>query len=197
MRARLAEANVLYVAGFRDGSIKVGTSNAQRCQTRLIEQGAWRANIVATASNGFVVREVEDLVTSELGIAQSVSARRKLNGLLNPVSNDVLAARVAEAAQRVSELVIKFGSDEIAAEPAEWSTPELDNPIWDRVSAYPAALGSGVHSIEVRAVSGRLAALTRPGIDDVFVADLGTLIGVELTATDAEPDPLTIQSSLF
>lgn len=45
----LKQPNELYLAAFRDGSVKVGTSTAPRLRTRLTEQGAWRARVVGTA----------------------------------------------------------------------------------------------------------------------------------------------------
>ena len=47
MAAYLSHPHRLYLAAFRDGSIKVGTTRGSSGHTRLIEQGAWLAAYVA------------------------------------------------------------------------------------------------------------------------------------------------------
>ncbi|MFV2040323.1 MAG: DUF2797 domain-containing protein, partial [Acidimicrobiales bacterium] len=80
----LRQPNLLYIAAFRDGSVKVGTTTEKRGHVRLLEQGAWRAVIVARADDGYVVRTVEDTVTAEVGLSQSVSIARKVEGMASP-----------------------------------------------------------------------------------------------------------------
>lgn len=197
LQNQLARENFLYVAGFRDGSIKIGTSTASRIETRLAEQGAWRAAIVASATSGIIVREVEAAVTSELGIGQSVSVRRKLKGLVSPVDDDALLKQIDWAASKVHDLIDGEPTERISRRDDRWTSPVIDHNAWTQAVDYPAKLSSGTHSIDVLTMSGRIAAFRRPGLDDVFLADLGALIGVELEVTTAEPAPLTIQSSLF
>ena len=84
VRQHLQRTNILYLAAFRDGSIKVGTSTGTRRHTRLIEQGAWRAIEVAEVSDGFAVRRLEDLVTERLTLPQAVATTRKLRGMVSP-----------------------------------------------------------------------------------------------------------------
>ena len=197
MQKQLARENFLYIAGFRDGSIKIGTSTSSRIETRLAEQGAWLANIVASAVDGFIVREVEAEVTSELGIAQAVSVRRKLKGLVSPIGDDELLTKIESASKVVHELVVSHSNDKISRRDTAWSSPVLGSDAWSRVVEYPASLAAGTHTLDVKSVSGRVAAFQRPGLDEVFVADLGVLVGVPLVVTSGKPDPLTIQSSLF
>ena len=197
IQTHLAQPNHLYLAAFRDGSIKVGTSTSSRLDTRLSEQGAWRATIVATTTNGIAVREVEAQITSELGIAQSVSARRKLSGLVNPVSDDRLSTELDRWSTAVHRLIDTLSADEISPKRDQWLSPVIADDVWHHVTAYPLKLRTGSHHVELIAASGRLCALHRPGVDDVFVADLRPLYGLELTMADVEPDELAVQDSLF
>ena len=95
--AHLRQPNLLYLAAFRDGSTKVGTSTEKRLHTRLAEQGAWVARVVAWTPDGITVRLLEDLVTKRLELPQAVSASRKLGGLTQPVPEDRLDRGLATA----------------------------------------------------------------------------------------------------
>ena len=197
VQTHLAQQNHLYLAAFRDGSIKIGTSTSQRLHTRLAEQGAWQAEIVATATNGVAIRQIEDAVTNELGIAQSVSARRKLSGLIQPVPNDSLTRELSRWAKAVHALIAEFGSDKITTTSESWESPVSHDPIWSQVTEYPLDLRTGNHEIDIRGASGRLIAFQRSGADDVFVADLRRLYGFEIELAEVQPDELTLQDSLF
>lgn len=199
---RLSKPNELYLACFRDGSIKVGTSKAERTSTRLTEQGAWHARIVAKTTNGLTVRHLEDLITDRLKVPQSVSIQRKLRGLTTCQPQEQMLDRLDALADEVhallsEPLVLGVEDAEITTCNEPWSNPENENPIWNRAVTYPASLRSGSHSLTVQAMFGRIGAITRPGFDDVFVTDLGQLVGYELLIDDVEPDPLVIQSALF
>lgn len=196
----LQRTNILYLAAFRDGSIKVGTSTGTRRATRLIEQGAWRAVEVATVSDGFAVRRLEDLVTERLGLPQSVAATRKLRGMVSPRADDELEGSLTDLLADVHELLASpEGLDAGTAEPIEqwWSFPGADGPQWRGLHRYPARLEAGHHHVRIEAMCGRLAVLARPGGCDRFVADLGSLYGRELELGDFEPDELLVQDSLF
>lgn len=204
----LEQTNVLYLAAFRDGSLKVGTSTAHRTDKRLREQGAWMASLVATVSDGFTVRRLEDLVTEKLGLTQSVAVKRKLHGMVNPLGEARLAQRLDEMVDEVHRLIGSMdrlpGSQDsrTIAETIEltdrpWGFPGSDSDVWDRLHQYPARLDAGTHHLEVVAVCGRMAVVARPGSDDRFIADLGQLFGVELDLGHYRPDPLAVQDSLF
>jgi hypothetical protein len=201
VRHHLEKANVLYLAAFRDGSVKVGTSTGGRRHTRLAEQGAWRAVEVATVADGYGVRRLEDLVTERLGLPQAVATTRKLRGMTSPRGDDDLDRELAARCAEVHDLL---ATDEgRAAAPARptrhwWHSPEADAPWWDRPLRYPTSLDApGNHHVEIQAVCGRLAVVTRPGRTDRFVADLGALFGREVELGDFEPDQLAVQDSLF
>ena len=203
MVEHLEQANVLYLAAFRDGSIKVGTSTGHRRDTRLTEQGAWQAISVADVTDGFAVRRLEDLVTDKLGLSQSVAVKRKLAGMVNPMADTAITERLNGLVDEVHSL-ISLSPDADHAEPTQnlWSFPEADHPLWDGLVQYPSRLDAGSHHVRVLAMCGRIAVLVRPTADggegtDRFVADIGQLYGIELDLGDYAPDELAIQDSLF
>ena len=197
VRTHLEQPNNLYLAAFRDGSIKVGTSTAPRLSTRLCEQGAWAARIVASTSDGFAVRTLEDRITVDLGLPQSVSVRRKLDGLVQPLADQRLATELDRWSAAVHSLIEQHGDDRVEAVLEHWNCPVADDPALHRVHAYPLKLQTGGHDVELAHASGRIAVLVRPGSDDSFVADLRALFGLEITIDHVEPDELTVQDSLF
>ena len=193
----LAQPNVLYVAAFRDLSVKVGTSTEVRAHKRLAEQGAWRAVLVARADDGVSVRRIEDAVTELLDVPQSVSMTRKLEGMVRPRRDDAIEARLDQLAGDVVELVGRSGDPALVGTRTRWSFPGSDDDLWSNLHPYPLKLESGAHDIEVLAACGRLVVIGRPGADDRFVADLGRLYGIELDIGDHRPDALAVQDSLF
>ncbi len=193
----LRRPNVLYLAAFRDGSLKIGTSTETRTQKRLTEQGAWRATLVAEAADGFAVRVVEDAVTSQLDIAQSVSIGRKLGGMASPRPDEQLESLLASQQPKVAEVVEALGDSRLTATSHSWSFPGSESDLWDGLHPYPLRLDSGAHHIEVLGVCGRMVVLTKPGTSDRFVADIAQLFGVTLDIGTHEPDALTVQDSLF
>jgi len=193
----LRQPNLLYLAAFRDGSIKVGTTTAKRKHKRLLEQGAWRALLVAEASDGYVVRVLEDRVTEELAIAQSVSISRKLHGMASPIVDASLGEMLERHRASVHRLVRYMNDDRLAVHTEEWVVPGVDDAAWVGLHRYPLKLSSGQHDLEVVGACGRMVAVTRPSSDDTFIADLGQLYGIELDVGDYESDELAVQDSLF
>ncbi len=193
----LRQPNVLYLAAFRDGSVKVGTSTAKRHHKRLTEQGAWRALLVATTTDGYAVRDIEDRVTAELEIPQSVSIGRKLDGMASPVPDTRLDEELAWRADQVRDLQDRMADSRIESQRESWSFPGGDAAVWQSLHRYPVRLDTGQHDLEVVAACGRAAAVQRRGTADVFVADIGQLFGIELRLGDYESDELAVQDSLF
>ena len=193
----MLQPNVAYLAAFRDGSIKIGTSTAKRQQERLTEQGAWIARVVASSTDGLAIRVLEDTVTRRFGLPQSVSSRRKVAGLANPASNDMLEARIEELAAGVSEVISELEDDRLRPAEDRWESHAVNNELWDKVHLYGHSLTSGNHQLTVKAVSGRQIAFSRSGGADVFVADLGPLYGLELELGDFTPAPIAVQDALF
>jgi hypothetical protein len=197
----LKRANVLYLAAFRDGSVKIGTSTGSRRHTRLVEQGAWLAVEAAAVADGFAVRRLEDLITDRLHLPQSVATTRKLRGLISPRTDDELDATLrGHLAEVHALLATDEGRAAGPATPSEtwWTNPAADDPWWDRPLRYPLTIDQGNHHLRFGSACGRLAAFERPGGTDRFVDDLGRLYGRELQlGTDIVPDALAVQDSLF
>ncbi|MGI9608526.1 MAG: hypothetical protein ACR2P0_20515 [Acidimicrobiales bacterium] len=193
----LQQPNNLYLAAFRDGSIKVGTSTAPRLQTRLDEQGAWFARVVAAATDGFAVRSIEDQVTVRVGLPQSVSIHRKLDGLEHPRPDEVLLAELDLWTGRVHELIEGSGDARLSPAADDWRFSQADDPMFNGLHRYPLKLASGAHDLEFLGASGRAIVLARPGRPDRFVTDLRKLYGIDLATGDHVPDELAVQDSLF
>lgn len=194
----LQQPNNVYLAAFRDGSIKVGTSTKARLDTRLDEQGAWVAQVVATTTDGFAVRLLEDRITAELGLPQSVSVSRKLDGLDSPRPDDRLRTELSRWSTRVHELVAEQADPRVAPTNAGWVSSISTNPAWNNVHRYPLKLNSGAHDLDLLTASGRIAMAQRPTSSDRFVCDLKQLFGREIELLDeVVPDELSVQDKLF
>ena len=192
----LRQPNILYLAGFGDGSIKVGTSTAERASKRLLEQGALAAAVVAKTDDGIVVRRVEDLVTERLGIPQSVGAARKLRGLVTPMSHDHLWARLEAAREAVHDLVDREAPTGVTPTLEPWVNPDHRRIRDEKLFAYPADLRRDAHRLTIDYVVGRLAVAVGTG-GDRFVIDVGRIFGLELEVGDFDPVEITVQDSLF
>lgn len=197
VRRHLEQPNKLYLAAFRDGSVKVGTSTAPRLVERLNEQGAWIARVIADAADGYAVRALEDRISAELGLAQSVSIRRKLEGLLQPRPEQALVDELDLWAGRVHELIGRAGDERLSPAADDWRFEQADDAVYTGLHPYPLKLDSGAHDIRLLAASGRLVVLERPNTGDRFIGDVRVLFGVELPLGDFDPDPLAVQDSLF
>lgn len=195
--AHLEQPHRLYLAGFRDGSVKVGTTAGRSGGVRLAEQGAWVARYVALAADGFAVRELEDLVTEKLGIAQAVSVSRKVAGMVTPHRDEDLEADLTSRALDVGGLIDALGDTRFEFSSEAWRNPAASDPEWDDVVRYPLGLDSGSHDLMVRGVVGRVILAERPGSSESFVADLGPLFGIPIEFGSFEPDEVSVQGALF
>ncbi len=152
---------------------------------------------MADAADGFAVRALEDRVSAELGLPQSVSIRRKLHGLHQPRSERMLVEGVDLWTGRVHELVDRSGDRRLAPASDDWRFEHADDPVFAGLHPYPLKLDSGAHDILLLHASGRATVLERPSTGDRFVADLRVLFGLELNLGEFDPDPLAVQDSLF
>lgn len=84
--------HVVYLAHFGDDKVKVGIASAQRVRTRLMEQGARVAQIIAHCDSAYQARSIEAKISEREGISEVVHSRtkRKLLGT-NFDSNDAFA----------------------------------------------------------------------------------------------------------
>ncbi|CAI0878346.1 DUF2797 domain-containing protein [Serratia fonticola] len=76
----LNEEHVVYLAFFGGGYVKVGITNKRRQYTRLFEQGARHACIVAECSSAYEARKIEHNFITLCGVKEVVrkSTKRKL-----------------------------------------------------------------------------------------------------------------------
>ena len=198
VRDHLDQPNRLYLAAFRDGSIKIGTSTLSRSEKRLEEQGAWIARYVAETTNGRTVRHLEDAVTEYVGIGQAVSATRKLRGLVAPVPSEKLDAILEQAVDDVRSMALaRSRRDGVTMMDERWRHPMTDHPAVTKVLAYPLPLDSGRHDLRVVTAVGRHLLVHRADGDDVFAVDPASLFGVRVQIGDFGSDEIAIQDALF
>ena len=188
----LKQSNLLYLAVFGDGSVKIGTSTAHRVKTRLTEQGARLARIVARTADGVRVRVLEDVITETLGIAQTVGIERKLSGLVQPRPLAELESVVESHMKQVYEALDGLAEWEPVRE--SWTNPTQ----WDGVFRYPNDLSSGTHNLLASGAYGRVVRVSRPepGADQ-FVADIKRIFGIRLERGTFQAPPVAAQHSLF
>ena len=187
----------LYLAIFRDGSSKVGTTRGKTGDNRLLEQGAWLANYVALVDDGFAVRELEDLISRELGLSQAVDTRKKYGGHLRPLPNQELAERLDLLVEACENLIKRQASASPSVLKERWSNPHSGSGLWAGLSAYPASLAQGSHAFTIRSMVGRLAACTREGFKETFLIDTQELLALPLQTGEFEISEISMQESLF
>jgi len=71
----------VYIAVFKDQTLKVGVSTLGRAKTRWLEQGADFAGIISTANNGLEARRIEESLGHLAGATKQVSGQRKVSGI--------------------------------------------------------------------------------------------------------------------
>ena len=197
MAAYLSHPHRLYVAIFRDGSTKIGTTRGTSGGQRLAEQGAWFAKYVGHVDDGFLVRELEDLVSESLKLGQAVDTRKKISGHLRAQHDNELQTTLEDVTLEVSEVLKTSNIEGCTSLNEQWSNPAIGDPHWQDLRAYPAVLTSGAHEFTIHSMVGRLAACTRTGLTEVFIIDLQPLLGRPLERGEFELDELVQQESLF
>ncbi|MHA2240796.1 MAG: DUF2797 domain-containing protein [Candidatus Thorarchaeota archaeon] len=81
-REKCREAEyALYLAIFKDTTVKVGVSKLGRVLTRWLEQGVDYATVLVTMKDGKAVRRFEDSIGRRSDVAKSVQVSRKLKML--------------------------------------------------------------------------------------------------------------------
>ena len=193
---RMQKENILYIAGFFDGSTKVGTSASTRIQTRLLEQGAIHAVLMAETPDGITVRLLEDLITEELGIGQAVSIGKKIEGLLKPLMRDALQKELKIISRKVKDCISTSGITDIKEITSTWDNEYSAETCWDTIQKYPISLSSGNHDLKVKSVVGRVAALSHNS-GMTLAADLNELLGITVESGKIAGDEISVQAQLF
>jgi Protein of unknown function (DUF2797) len=209
LRAYLMQPHWLYVATFAGGTTKVGTASGARKWNRLAEQGALYASYVAHAEDGRVVRLLEDLVTSELGVVQQVRSAAKAAALLEPRPAVELSAINKQAAARVRELLDGVAISGFSTVDEQWQRPDFADALCEaelfkdgRRHAYPQAFDDGGHGLVVQALCGAVALVSLPAddgglVEGSFVANLGGLKGRQIEFGPYVTDIPALQDALF
>jgi len=187
----------LYVAIFRDGSAKVGTTRGANGGQRLVEQGAWFAHYIALATNGFEIRELEDLLTDAIGLKQAVNSTRKVMGHMQPLEDEILQIKLSDIQSAAHDVLDVRWSDTVTPLNVGWSNPASALTTWTRTAKYPLPLDAGTHDFEIDSMIGRLAGMNRLGFPQTLIADLYPLFGQPLQFGDYEADGISIQEALF
>ena len=193
---RMQKENILYIAGFFDGLTKVGTSASNRIQTRLLEQGAIHAVLMAETPDGITVRLLEDLITEELGIGQAVSIGKKIDGLLKPLMRDALQKELKIISRKVKDCISTSGITDIKEITSTWDNEYSAETCWDTIQKYPISLSSGNHDLKVKSVVGRVAALSHNS-GMTLAADLNELLGITVESGKIAGDEISVQAQLF
>ncbi|MBV1779885.1 DUF2797 domain-containing protein [Paeniglutamicibacter sp. ABSL32-1] len=206
LRDYLGQPHWLYVATFAQGTTKVGTAADPSKWRRLAEQGAISARYVAWCPDGASVRNLEDLVTGQLGFTQQVRANSKVRGLLeNHDTTAGLDALNAARAASARSLIAGLGPGILAGSHAveeTWSAPEQGRVLLEgfdahKLQPYPGFLGEAAHGFEVAAVSGQVLGVRLGGQPEIFVANAALLKGRKLALGDYVTDSPPVQGSLF
>lgn len=200
LAAYMAQPHWLYVATFAHASSKVGTAAAPRRKSRLDEQGPMLATYLAETSDGRAVRHLEDALSNDLDLAQTVRSIAKLTALVSPDPSSIRTAHEAIAHRAVATL-IQLGVD-ISRQ--DWAPPPEGFSLWSRPQdedrvLYPHDLREGEHGFRIEACAGTLilARLTT-GADNVrYVLDLNALKGRRVSFGDYASPETALQSSLF
>ena len=199
LRDYLMQPHWLYVATFANGASKIGTASQPRKWNRLAEQGAVVARYVALAEDGRVVRILEDLATSGLGLAQQVRGAAKAAALTDPrpgVELDLLNRRRAED---VRTLLASTAVAGFAPVDEQWIRPAQAAPLCTAAArhAYPHGMDGGSHGFTLAALCGSygLAGLDGTGLD--FVVNLGLLKGRLVEPGEYSSEVPAVQEALF
>ena len=206
LRDYLDQPHWLYVATFAQGTTKVGTAANPNKWRRLAEQGAISARYVAWCPDGVSVRNLEDLLTSELGFTQQVRANSKVRGLLeNHVTTAELDALNATRAKAARTLLAQLDPGTLAGSHAveeTWTPPPQGRVLLGgfdahRLQPYPGFLAEGSHGFCVAAVSGQVLGVELGGQPELFVANAAVLKGRKLALGEHVTQSPPVQGALF
>jgi hypothetical protein len=121
----------VYLAVFKDQTLKVGVSTLGRVKTRWLEQGADFAGVISTAHGGMSARQTEESIGHLTGIAKQVRGERKASTITQLLdlstadnlarsfleSNDILPS---ESKFTLEDLSSYYGLSEVDTQPRLW-----------------------------------------------------------------------------
>ncbi|MFI0412398.1 DUF2797 domain-containing protein [Actinomadura sp. 3N508] len=194
------QPHLLYIATFANTVSKVGTAAATRRQSRLDEQGPVHATYLTEVSDGRTVRHLEDALSRQLGLTQTVRTAAKLAALAEPDPDRARTTHeniVTSALSTLADMGIRPTRHEWKP-PAEGQEIRSPQPPGRRV-VYPHDLRDGEHRFLIQSCSGSqaLARLSTDELDARYVLDLNVLKGRRILTGDYTSPQTTHQESLF
>jgi hypothetical protein len=197
LRRYVEQPHWLYLATFADGTTKVGTAAEPRKRSRLDEQGALFATYLAKAADGRAVRHLEDAITHDLGVPQTVPAAAKLQALADlrdlstaRAAHDKAVARAAEALDDMNVPAVL----EVWSPPAEGERLRTGGE-W---ALYPHDLREGEHGFtSLSCVGSQVLAALDSDEDMAYLLDLGALKGRRIVLGSFNSPNTVVQSTLF
>ncbi|HEY6736385.1 MAG TPA: DUF2797 domain-containing protein [Candidatus Saccharimonadia bacterium] len=201
VREYLRQPHHLYVAGYADGSTKIGTAAQARQTVRLAEQGAVAACFIAEAPDGLLIRVAEAFLSTSLGLKQAVPTRRKLEALTSPVDPSAIKYRLEPAAITALQAARDLDSVTCLPVPLWWALPAPATAAFAAapVALYAYSLEEGEHGLHIQGITGTIAVFTTHSAMDapVFAADLSALQGHQVELGSFESPLQPVQDSLF
>jgi len=94
----------VYLALFGEHQVKVGISQKKRHLTRWLEQGARVATVIFECDNAYLAREIEEKISKELRLAETIRSDQKRQYLKNRTDLEKAAAILEGWITRISAL---------------------------------------------------------------------------------------------
>ncbi|MGK8558260.1 hypothetical protein [Nocardia gipuzkoensis] len=199
IRDYIAQPHLLYIACFAPGQCKVGTAALSRRNSRLYEQGAILARIIASSPDGLHVRHLERLVSAS-GFKQAMNSSAKTSALTGALDSwSVLEGSLAAAAAKaVASLPVDAHVLYDTWSGGEWFYNRLLD--YSRfLEAAPSFDGAGEYVIDgVDALGHSILCHDGDGSSDLVLLNESSFVGrlIELDDT-IENKPSSAQASLF
>lgn len=190
----------LYIASFSEKLHKVGTVIDGREDERLAEQGALVADIVARCADGWAIRRLEDAVSAEAGLPQSIRPSAKIAALAAPIDHAAIVARHSDVAHLAREIIAGVdGDDDVTVIESRWQSPTIASmDLSARRLPYPLDISVGEHGFVVRDCVGATALVTvDEDPDTTFVVDLSAIVDRRIMHGQFRTRLPALQDTLF
>ncbi|WP_158894039.1 DUF2797 domain-containing protein [Amycolatopsis anabasis] len=198
LRRYLDQPHWLYLATFADGATKVGTAAEPRKQSRLDEQGALFATYLTESPDGRAVRHLEDALTRDLQLPQTVRAATKLKALATLTDLSTASAAHDHHVARAADTLAALNTP---ATLEKWAPPAHGDRLRAASGArmvYPHDLRDGAHGFAVMSCVGtQVLALLDRDEEVGYVLDLQALKGRRITFGPFSSPAVAVQDSLF
>lgn len=194
----LSQPHWLYIATFAPSMSKVGTAAAPRKTSRLNEQGPQFATYITQSPDGRTVRRLEDALSRELGLTQTVRRGTKVKAL---TEQPLTAEQHDDVVARALVTLTDWGT---ICQPHAWTPPTESLallPLQPRndLVVHPHDIRQAAHGFHIQACLGSTALVHLIGNADSakYVVDLGALKGRRVLLGDFSSPRTASQSPLF